>query len=159
MEKKRTRNPKGASVRISAYVPIGTAERINSIADENGESVSSVASRLLAGNADIYALSSMLTRVLENQDMLLFSMEVLGARMDELAKFMAVRMPSREGLSDEQKQELRLSAQRLCQAMSKSAADTAMAYRTGASALDPLGIDQAVKKFSQDPTASTEDEE
>ena len=79
--------------------------------------------------------------------------------MDELAKFMAVRMPSREGLSDEQKQELRLSAQRLCQAMSKSAADTAMAYRTGASALDPLGIDQAVKKFSQEPTASTEDEE
>lgn len=134
-------------MRISAYVPVGTYERITAIAKENGESVSASASKLLSGNADIHVLSEMLSEVLRNQDMLLFSMEVLGARLDEMTKFMAVRLPSREGLTDEMKQSLRISAQKLSLSMSRSATDSAMAYRTGDSAVDPLGIDQAVRKF------------
>lgn len=149
MSTRRTRNPKGGSVRMSVYVPVGVAERLAAIADENDESLSGTASRILEENMDGFRMMNTMNKILDNQDTLMFSMEILAARLDELAKLFALRMPSREGLSETEKQELRLAAQKLTQSISRNAADAAMSYRIGESSIDPLNIDHAMKKYAE----------
>ena len=98
---------------------------------------------------DGFRMMSALDHILANQDMLLFSMEILAARQDELTRLIALRVPSRTNLTEAEKQEMRLTAQKLTQTMSRNAADAAMAYRTGESAIDPLNIDRAMKKYEE----------
>ena len=149
MSTKRTRGPKGGSVRLSVYVPVGVAERLAAVAEENNESLSGIATRILEENMDGFRMMSALDKILANQDMLLFSMEILAARQDELTRLIALRVPSRTNLTEAEKQEMRLTAQKLTQTMSRNAADAAMAYRTGESAIDPLNIDRAMKKYEE----------
>ena len=149
MSTKRTRGPKGGSVRLSVYVPVGVAERLAAVAEENDESLSGTATRILEENMDGYRMMNALDKILANQDMLLFSMEILAARQDELTRLIALRVPSRTNLTEAEKQEMRLTAQKLTQTMSRNAADAAMAYRTGEPSIDPLNIDRAMKKYEE----------
>lgn len=155
MDKNIPQFTKNGTIRVQAYLPLGVYERLLQVSKKENQSISKTISRLVCENLEPERIMRELIDVRGDMDTIFFALEVLGARMDEFTKLVALRIPNREGLTDEQKKELLLSAQKLSAGMAKKAADTAMAYRTGETILDPLGIDQVLSRFETE----TEQEE
>lgn len=150
MSKKTQCLPHGGSEKLHVTVPTGLAERLRSVAKDKNCSLGVVITETLENNFDMARIMSQLKELNQNQDMLLFSMEILAARLDEITKLIINRVPSREKLSEEEKRELNLKAQNLSKAMARAAAEAAMAYRTGVTTIDPLSIEQVIDQLDGD---------
>lgn len=72
-------------------------------------------------------------------------LQILGAKIDELVKFLTIRLPSPEVKDDEQKQTLRLKASTMARNVASAAEKAVEDFQSGASNIDPLGVENVLK--------------
>ena len=72
-------------------------------------------------------------------------LQILGAKLDELVKFLTIRLPSPDVKDDEQKQALRLKAATMARNVATAAEKAVEDFQTGESNVDPLGVEDVLK--------------
>lgn len=134
-------------VRFSITLPASVAEDIKRTAAERNVTASYFYTQLICEGFSHYRTQKAIESLQEDLDSQYLALELVGAKLDELVKFLAMRLPSPQFESTEQKDALVAKAEKMARNVSITARKDVQNFRTGASNVDPLGVEKLLEFF------------
>lgn len=145
---KRTQNKK----RVQVMVPLDVAKEIDEAAAERGVTSSYLYTELVTEAYNHMKTYQVAERIENRLETVYLASELIGAKLDEIVKLIAARMPINQNLTAEEKQDLALRASKVARAAADAATKNVEAYRRGTSCVEPLGVEKLIDSFRADNT-------
>ena len=134
-------------VRVTVSLPASVAEDIKRTAAERNVTTSYFHTQLICEGYSHYRTQKAVEELQEDIDSQYLALEILGAKLDEIVKFLTIRLPSTNYETAEQKEAAAVEAKTMARNIANRAKKDVQNFRTGASNVDPLGVEELLEYF------------
>lgn len=131
--------------KVSVILPKEVAEGLKREAEERNVTASYLYTQIMCDGFSHIKTQSAISSLQGDVETLYLALELLGAKLDEIVKFITIRVPQAEIKDEEQKQAIKLKASSMSRSVSSSAEKAVQDYRLGESNVDPLGVEKVLK--------------
>lgn len=131
--------------KISVLLPSAVADAIKEEAKKMNVTASYLYTQIMCDGFSYMKTQTAIESLSRDLETNYLGLQILGAKLDELVKFLTIRLPSPDVKDDEQKQALRLKAATMARNVATAAEKAVEDFQTGESNVDPLGVEDVLK--------------
>lgn len=131
--------------KISVLLPSAVADSIKEEAKKMNVTASYLYTQIMCDGFSYMKTQTAIESLSRDLETNYLGLQILGAKLDELVKFLTIRLPSPDVKDDEQKQALRLKAATMARNVATAAEKAVEDFQTGESNVDPLGVEDVLK--------------